>query len=270
MSTANELSAQKAQGAAGPYVHVEHVMGTTVSIDLRGCTADTAEAGTAGVIRWLHEVDAAFSTYRPDSAISRIERGELTIGQADDDIAWVLGRCEELRRETDGFFDARAHGPLDPSALVKGWAVQRAADDLTRRGITDFCLSAGGDVVCRGGREPGLPWRIGIQHPYDRAAVAAVLQATDLAVATSGTYERGSHIVDPHTRRAPRAVVSVTVCGPDLGTADAYSTAAFAMGHEAAAWTLSLDGYEAMTVTEDDTVFTTPSFPLADPGQDTR
>jgi thiamine biosynthesis lipoprotein len=245
-------------------------MGTAVSIDLRGCAADTAAAGTAGVIRWLHEVDAAFSTYRPDSAISRIGRGELTPHQAGDDVGWVLGRCEELRRETGGFFDARAHGTLDPSALVKGWAVQRAADDLTRRGFTDFSLSAGGDVVCRGGRGPGLAWRIGIQHPYDRSAVAAVLQATDLAVATSGTYERGSHIVDPHTRRAPRAVVSVTVCGPDLGTADAYSTAAFAMGRDAAEWTLGLDGYEAMTILEDDIVYTTPGFPLADAGQDSR
>lgn len=270
MSTQAEQGTEGCPPSAGPYVRVEQIMGTMVSIDLRGCAGNAAAAGADGVLEWLHEVDAVFSTYRPDSVISRINSGELTRSQVRGDVAWVLGRCEELRRETGGFFDMRAGGSLDPSALVKGWAVQRAADDLTRRGFTDFCLSAGGDVVCRGGRGPGLGWRIGIQHPYDRDAVAAVLHATDLAVATSGTYERGSHIIDPHTRRAPAGVVSVTVCGPDLGTADAYATAAFAMGREAAAWTLGLDGYEAMTVLEDDTVLTTPGFPVADPGQDTR
>lgn len=255
---------QSSTDASARHVHVEHVMGTVVSIDLRNCARKEAVSGTRSVVRWLHEVDALFSTYRPDSAISRIVRGELTPSHASAEVAWVLARCEELRSETAGYFDAWATGSLDPSALVKGWAVQRAADALAARGLTDFCVTAGGDVVSRGSRQGGLPWRIGIQHPRDRRALAGVVHARSLAVATSGTYERGRDIVDPHTRTHPTGLLSVTVCGPDLGTADAYATAAFAMGRKAAEWTLDLDGYEAMTVLDDERVFLTPGFPLAD------
>ncbi|MHA6764449.1 FAD:protein FMN transferase [Streptacidiphilus sp. PAMC 29251] len=252
--------------ALSRYLHTEEVMGTVVSIDLRGCAAETAEQGITQVVAWLHRVDAVYSTYRPDSAVCRIDRGELTVQEAGREVASVLDRCERLNRETRGYFDAWAAGTLDPSALVKGWAVQRAAEELTARGLTDFCLSAGGDIACRGGRTPGEPWRIGIQHPHDPGALAAVLHATDLAVATSGSYERGAHILDPHTRRPPEGPASVTVCGPDLGTADAYATAAFAMGRDAPAWTQTLPGrgYQAMTVLDEGTVYTTTGFPLAD------
>lgn len=243
-------------------LRVEPVMGTTVSIDLRGCTAQHARAATAAVVAWLHEVDAVFSTFRTRSAISRIARGETTAARAGGHVPAVLQRCEELKQATGGWFDAWANGVLDPSALVKGWAVEHSAHLLTGHGLTDFCLSAGGDIVCRGQRAPGLPWRIGIQHPRDRGAVAAVVTAGDLAVATSGCYERGAHITDPHSRRPPQGVLSVTVCGPDLGTADAYSTAAFAMGTDGPGWTAGLAGYEAMTVLADDTVHTTAGFPL--------
>jgi thiamine biosynthesis lipoprotein len=256
--------------SASRRIHVEPVMGTMVSIDLRECSPEAATAAVAHIVQWLHHIDAVFSTYRHDSVISRIGRRELTAVQAGGDVAWVLNRCEELRRETDGYFDAWAGGALDPSALVKGWAVQRAAESLAAHGFTHFCLAAGGDIACRGGRRPGLPWRIGIQHPYDRAALAAVVPATDLAVATSGVYERGAHILDPRTGLAPDGVASVTVCGPDLGTADAYATAAFAMGHRAPAWTADLTGYEAMTILQDDTVYTTAGFPLADVAKEAR
>ena len=79
----------------------------------------------------------------------------------------------------------------------------------------------------------------------------------DLAVATSGAYERGAHIVDPRTGLPPRGVLSVTVAGRDLGTADAYATAAFAMGADGPAWTATLRGYEALTILEDGRVLST-------------
>jgi thiamine biosynthesis lipoprotein len=174
----------------------------------------------------------------------------------------VLERCDVLRRQADSFFDVRATGRLDPPALVKGWAAQRAADLLHAGGLTDYCLSVGGDVIVRGGAWPEQAWRIGIQYPHDRFAIAARVHARDLAVATSATYERGPHIYDPHTRTAPTGVLSVTVTGPDLGTADAYSTAAFAMGARGPGWTLGLGGYEALTILADGSVLRTPGFPL--------
>ena len=235
-------------------------MGTVVSIDVRGTVP--ADGAVGRVVRWLHEVDVTFSTYRPDSVICRIDRGELPLADAPAQVRWVLERCARLRRETNGFFDVRARdGVLDPSALVKGWAVQRAADLLVGEGLRDFCLNAGGDVVTRGAPHPEPCWRVGIQHPGDRGALAAVVEANDLAVATSGTYERGEHIVDPHTGRPPRGVRSVTVCGPDLGTADVYSTAAFAMGDQGPSWTMSLPGYTALTILANDIVLSTPGFP---------
>ena len=82
-------------------------------------------------------------------------------------------------------------------------------------------------MIARGTRCPRLA--VGIQHPLDRDAIAARVRAGDLAVATSGAYERGAHIATPHGARARRRAVGHGR-GPDLGTADAYSTAAFAMG----------------------------------------
>ena len=83
----------------------------------------------------------------------------------------------------------------------------------------------------------GGPWRVGVQHPRERDRLAAVLSLTDAAVATSGAYERGEHIVDPLTGRPPSGALAVTVLGRDLATADAYATAAFAMGERGPAWT---------------------------------
>jgi thiamine biosynthesis lipoprotein len=234
-------------------------MGTTVTIDVRD--AQPAADAVDAAIRWLHHVDATFSTYRESSAVRRIDRGDLDPADAGADVRWVLERCDELREETSGFFDARAAGTFDPSALVKGWAVQRAAKSLTRAGVDDFCLTAGGDVVVRGQAGPGRPWRVGIQHPLDRESLAAVVEVGDAAVATSGAYERGAHILDPFSGRPPEGVLSVTVVGPDLGTADAYATAAFAMGTDGPDWTRTLGGYEAMTVLADETVLSTPGFP---------
>lgn len=247
----------------GRAVAFEPVMGTFVSVDVRGTVERPAVVDAA--LTWLHEVDARFSTYREDSEISLLDRGELRLAEAHPDVQWVLDRCLELRRETGGAFDVRAAGRLDPSALVKGWAVQRAADRIEGAGITDFCISCGGDLVVRGGALPLDTWRVGIQHPEDPDAVAVTVEGRRLAVATSGQYARGEHIAVPRSGEAPRGVRSVTVTGPDLGTADAYATAAFALGADGPAWTLTLPaGYAALTVLAQDTVLMTPGFPVAE------
>ncbi len=244
-------------------VHVGQVMGTVVSLDVRGAAQPVAERAFDRAMAWLHDVDARFSTYRRDSEISRIDRGELPVAAASADVRWVLDRCDALRDQTGRAFDAHAGGRLDPSALVKGWAVQRGAQILCGEGLTDFCLNAGGDVVVRGGALPERHWRVGIQHPRDREAIAAAIAVTDQAIATSGAYERGEHLLDPRTGAAPSDALSVTVAGPDLGSADAYSTAAFALGADGPAFTLGLEDYEAMTILADGRVLRTPGFPEA-------
>jgi FAD:protein FMN transferase len=169
----------------------------------------------------------------------------------------VFARCEELRTETQGFFDVDAVG-LDPSGFVKGWSVDEGSAILDRAGLEEYAINAGGDIRVRG------RWTIGIQHPRDAKAIAKVVEGSDLAVATSGAYERGEHVRDPHTGAAPDGILSVTVTGPDLGTADAYATAALAMGaRRAPGWTARLRGYEAMTILADGRVLSTPGFPSA-------
>jgi FAD:protein FMN transferase len=245
---------------------VEHVMGMPVAVDVRDPGADPAAPGR--VFAWLHFVDATFSTYEPGSEISRLNRGELAPCAAHPLVRQVLARCERLRRATRGFFDARAPlpGGLDPSGLVKGWAVQRAGALLEAAGVRRYCIDAGGDLRLGGAPAPGRPWRVGIRHPREHGRLDAVLALADSAVATSGTYERGEHIVDPRTGLPPAGVLSVTVVGPDLGTADAYATAAFAMGPDGPAWTAALRGYAAMTVLAGDRVLATPGFLRLCPG----
>jgi thiamine biosynthesis lipoprotein len=236
---------------------LRHIMGMPIGIDVRdpqGIDVDVA-------FDWLREVDATFSTYREDSDISRLDRGELTVADCRPEVDEVLTRCMALERATDGYFSVRAAGRLDPSGLVKGWAVAGAADRLAGAGAQNFCINAGGDIVARGRPEPGRPWRVGIRHPEDGERFAAVLAVEDLAVATSGQYERQGHIVDPHTGRPSTGLLSVTVVGPDLGSADAYATAAFAMGADGPAWAATLTGYEAMCFTSDHRVLSTPGLP---------
>jgi thiamine biosynthesis lipoprotein len=244
---------------------VEQVMGMPVVLDVRD-DAGVGDAVLDRVFDWLRFVDTTFSTYKEDSEISRFNRGELALSDAHETVREVLDRCEELREETGGYFDARAPlpGQVDPSGLVKGWAVDRAAAILDEAGARNYAVNAGGDMVLRGGALPDDRWRVGIQHPLIRDRIAKVVEANDLAVATSGAYARGEHVVDPHTGKPPAGVLSVTITGPQLATADAYATAAFAMGDDGPAWTRGLpDGYEAMTILADERVLSTPGFPAS-------
>jgi thiamine biosynthesis lipoprotein len=240
-------------------VHVEPVMGTMVSFDLRGI--EPAPGALDRAIGWLHEVDARFSPYRADSEVSRLAHGALADRDAHPDLRAVLAMCDALCLDSDGAFDARrwsSDGRMDPSGFVKGWAVQRAADDLEAAGARDFAIDAGGDVVARGEAERDRPWRVGIRHPRIADRVAAVMAVSDLAVATSATYERGAHIQDPGTHEVPAALQSVTVVGPSLTWADAYATTAFVMGLDGLAWVADHTGYGALAVTADDRVVWTP------------
>jgi len=228
-------------------------MGMPVTAHVRDAAFAPGDLDAA--FEWLREVDALFSTYRPGSEVSRLDAGTLALADADPLVREVLARCEALREETRGAFDARASGALDPSGLVKGWALDRAAALVDAESL---CLDGGGDLVLRGG-----PWRVGIRHPLLSDRLAAVLELREGAVATSGTYERGEHILDPRTGHPPRGVLSVTVTGPELATADAYATSAFAMGRKGPAWTAGLDKHEAMTILTGGRVLGTPGFPLA-------
>lgn len=254
---------------------VEQIMGLPIIVDIR----DETDGGVIErVFDWFRSVDAVFSTYKWDSDISRLNRGEVPLADIHPDVRAVLQRCEQLRWETAGFFDIRAPRlppparswdeervpfAVDPTGLVKGWSVDRAGEILDAAGLRNYSINAGGDIRLRGAALPADIWHVGIQHPFIRDAVAVVVEANDLCIATSGTYERGNHIINPHTDMPPEGVLSVTVTGPDLGTADAYATAIYAMGPAGIEWAAQLENFEAMVILADERVISTSGFPTA-------
>jgi thiamine biosynthesis lipoprotein len=237
------------------YRRVVECMGTVFSFDIR--TPGVGAAAVDEAEQWLRDVDATFSTYRPDSEISRLGRGDMTLDQCSPDVQLVVAECERLRVETGGWFSMYATGKLDPSGLVKGWAIERASDILTRHGSIAHSVNGGGDIQCVGDAAVGRPWRTGITHPLVPGRLAAVVVGTGLAVATSGSAERGSHVVDPHTARAPQALASVTIVGMRLAATDAYATAAFAMGPGAQDFVEQCFGYEGFGIRGDGSTWRT-------------
>src|SRR5579875_536291 len=237
-------------------------MGTVVTFDVR--LADEARrADLAGAL--LRRLDAVFSLWRPESPASRLRRGELRLEDAPAEVAAVAAACERARLATAGWFDAELPGGFDPTGLVKGWAAARALEVLCRAGFGDCLVNAGGDIAAAGSPGGGEPWRIGIRDPASPGRVAAVAEVRG-AIATSGTYERGAHLVNPRTGRHEARFASATVTGPDLGLADAAATALAVAGREGFAFVAALDGYEALAIGYDGTVLASPAFPLADPG----
>jgi thiamine biosynthesis lipoprotein len=228
-----------ATATAHPQRRVEHCMGTVFSFDIR--SPGVAGEALDDVIAWLHHIDRTFSTYRGDSDINRFRRGEVELRDCAPDVAVVLARCAELTDETDGYFDCRPDGVLDPSGYVKGWAIERASDMLGAAGSVNHSITGGGDVQCTGHAGADRPWVVGIADPLRPRRVIATVSGSELAVATSGTAERGRHITDPHTGVRPEALASVTVVGRRLADVDAYATAAFAMGELANAWLTARD-----------------------------
>jgi thiamine biosynthesis lipoprotein len=227
-------------------------MGTAISLDVRDASVSAAALEQA--FDYLRGVDLRFSTYKPDSEVSRLIRGEITEADCSPDLNEVLALCEQVRGTTEGYFDIRAHRPdgrPDPTGLVKGWSLENAGRILEAAGAHNYCINGGGDIVSRGEAAPGKAWRVGIRHPQIADRLATVLAVRNAGVATSGAYERGDHVRDPFTGRAAAGVLSITIVGPNLTLADAYATAAFAMGPTGLAWVANVPDYEGCSVTAD-------------------
>ena len=162
----------------------------------------------------------------------------------------VLALAEETRIETGGYFDMRRpNGALDPSGIVKGWAIYQAAEILWERGFQNFYVDAGGDIQVVGNNADGEPWRVGVRNPFNIQEVVKVLSVTNCGVATSGTSIRGQHIYDPIGGKTTLdEIVSLTVIGPNVYEADRFATAAFAMGAPGIDFIESLDGFEGYMI----------------------
>ncbi|MZD53598.1 FAD:protein FMN transferase [Streptomyces sp. SID5606] len=234
-------------------------MGTVFSFDVRGGEPAAVRTALDEAVAQLRRADEVFSTYREDSQVSRLARDEVAVGECAPEVAEVLGLAAEAERVSEGWFSTRYRGRLDPTGIVKGWAVECAARRLASAGATGVSLNGGGDVQLLGTPGSGRPWRVGVSDPLRPGGLAAVVSAAgaaELAVATSGSAERGAHVVDPRTGRlAVTDLLSVTVVAPRLTWADCWATAAFAMGsREGLRWLESLPGVEGLLITAGDEV----------------
>jgi thiamine biosynthesis lipoprotein len=234
-------------------------MGTVVSFHVYpgDCPEPAVRAGLHAACRRLHELDALFSTWDPHSPMSKLRSGGMRLGEAAIEIALVIEWCRRGRDLSGGWFDPWAMpGGFDPTGRVKGWAVEQALECVQSAGVEAAMVNGGGDIALAG-RPPGEEaWRLGIRHPWQATALACVIES-EVAVATSGRYERPHHLFDPRAGRAVSGAPSATVIGPRLALADAFATAVAVGGDEAFAMVEALEGYEVYLIREDGSERTT-------------
>src|SRR5579863_1746440 len=222
------------------------LMGMPISVEI--IDPGATEADIERVFALFRAVDDTFSTYKEQSEISRINRGELDEEEYSDSMKTILALSEQTRQETEGYFDIYHNGIADPSGIVKGWAILQAAQMLKAAGYANFYVDAGGDIEVAGNKG-GKPWRVGIRNPFNRKENVKVLEVRDKGVATSGTAIRGQHIYDPHHPDIPLLdIVSLTVIGPNVYEADRIATAAFAMGKRGIYFIEQLAGFEGYMI----------------------
>ena len=219
------------------------LMGMPISIDI-----PQAEDGKVfeAVFKRLRQIDARFSTYKPDSEVSRFSRGEISQKGLSAELKHVIKACREAEKWTDGYFSAWAAGAFDPSGYVKGWAISEAGKVIENQGFKTYCISAGGDILSHSNSDK--IWQIGIQDPLDKSKILNKLSISNGAVCTSGSYERGAHIINPKTGRPADGLLSVTITGPDIIKADILATACFAMGQKAYAFMKKQTDYQAIII----------------------
>lgn len=235
----------------------EHIMGMPITITTVKAVKNTILDDAFD--RFRH-IDARYSTYKSTSEISHINAG-LPQDQWSAEMKEIMRLCELTKAQTHGYFNIEHNGQLDPSGLVKGWAIQDVAKLLHRRGVRGFSVEAGGDIQVSGDSPSGAEWRIGIRNPFDRTQNVKIVGVRDHGVATSGTYIRGQHVYNPHTRQdISGAIVSLTVIGSSIYDADRFATAAFAMGEKGISFIEELKGFEGYMIDKDGIATMTSGF----------
>ena len=263
-----------------------------------------ARAAAQAAFAELEAIESVMSLYRPESELSRLNRDSV-LGRPDARLVEVLRFAAQVSEKSGGAFDvtvqplwtlkgAKADAEtlarvdwkrlrIEPGqlSLEKGMAVtlngiaqgftgRCVRDSLRARGFTNVLINISGDVVAGGRRPDGKPWRIGIQHPREREAFAALAPLENRCLATSGDYETAfsedfsqHHIVNPRTGRSPEELASVSVLAPDAMTADALSTALFVLGAERGMELLNaFDHTDALLIRKDGRHLATANFPF--------
>lgn len=240
-------------------VETRLIMGMPITLDIPNSEHTGIHERVFG---FFTDVDIRFSPFRPDSEVSRFNAGEVGESALSSQMRDVLEIAHRMRKFTDGYFDIRRNdGTIDPSGVVKGWAILGAAQLIEREGFADFCIDAGGDIQVGGRDASRQEWSIGIRNPFAPQEIVKAVKPRGQGVATSGNYIRGDHIYDPHDRaRRIEGPVSITVIGSDVLVADLHATAAFAMGDAGIYYIEDLEGVEAYQIHRDGTAVQTTGF----------
>jgi thiamine biosynthesis lipoprotein len=211
------------------------------------------------IFDYFHKIDERFSPFKETSETNVLNRNRRE--NLSDEMKVVISLAERTGRETNGYFDMTTpNGKFNPVGIVKGWAIKNAANILRKAGFRNFYVDAGGDIETSGKNLRGEKWSIGIKNPFKQDEIVKTIFMTDAGVATSGTYIRGDHIYDPHTGRAIKDIVSLTVIGPDACEADRFATAAFAMGEKGIQFIEERAGLEGYMIDKGGTATMTSGF----------
>lgn len=237
------------------YSSTVHAMGMPFTVQVKLPSSDRAASEAVHAFhRELLWADEVFSLFKEDSQLSRLNRGEMAVDECAPEMLEIMQACEWYRSATHGGFDARRPDHLDPSGIVKGWAVARGSHALEQLGAAAWMIGAAGDILVSG---EGTEWRLGIADPRvkgDPTGTPVIdvvaLGGEHRALATSGVAQHGLHIWDPATGLGAQHYVQVSVVGPDMVTADAWATAIAAGGEHVLSAALD-EGLEVLVITKD-------------------
>ena len=194
-------------------------------------------------------IENAVSEFNPESETSLLNQNAGKQGVViHKDLRKILRTARQLSEKTGGAFDITFASPLNRatfrdvevshrharlsragvkigvSSIAKGYIVDEMSHALKRRGFRNHLVNAGGDI------RAGGKWEVEIRNPHGGLGIPLVI--TDGAISTSGTYERGPHIINPHTRRPVTRSASATVLAPTSILASPLATSAFVLGEK--------------------------------------
>jgi thiamine biosynthesis lipoprotein len=246
------------------------IMGLPITVEVVDSNVNTSSLDE--VFAYFVSVDERFSPFKPNSEVSQLNKrlkepaqnfligshepqessasASATSEKLSHEMQEIIWLAEKTKQETNGYFDIqKPDGSIDPSGIVKGWAIKNAADMIAEKGYKNYYVEAGGDIQCAGTNAEDKEWSVGIRNPFNVREIVKVIYPRGKGIATSGSYERGSHIYNPHSPTDTLSeVVSITVVGPDVLEADRFATAAFAMGVRGVTFIETLPGFEAYSI----------------------
>jgi thiamine biosynthesis lipoprotein len=222
---------------------VAHIMSMPIAIEIDGLQ-DNAFFNT--LFNRFKQIENRFNYFNGNSEVSLYNRGDLKLKDTSSEFKKVFIECKRYKKQTNGYFDVFYKNRYNPSGYVKGWAIKEVAKLIKKGGYKNFFINTGGDILTSS--DGKKTWKVGLQNPLNKTLALTTLQAKNLAVATSGNYARGKHIINPATGKPADEFLSVTVLGKDIIKADVLATAIFAAGKNFDQLAKLHPGYKALVI----------------------